>query len=184
MRVLSVFARVRAHQTAGMAVGAKATAFVTGAAGFIGTELIKVLKSNGHHVFGLTWSLDAARRVRDAGATPVMGNLLEPGQWQDEARAEWVFHLPPHPREATGSPWTRAATATRERLLMGKATQIESLDLNRFHRRFPALLLEYALISCSDRGYRKSGIYPKSMSPGTAAASSVRVTDVPLATWR
>jgi len=103
-----------------MAVVAKATAFVTGAAGFIGAELIKVLKSNGHEVFGLTWSLDAARRVRNLGATPVMGNLIEPGKWQDEARAEWVFHVPPHPREVTGSPWTRAATATRERLLMDR----------------------------------------------------------------
>jgi nucleoside-diphosphate-sugar epimerase len=25
-----------------------------------------------------------------------MGDLLEPGQWQDEAAADWVFHLPPH----------------------------------------------------------------------------------------
>jgi len=103
-----------------MAVAAKATAFVTGAAGFIGTELIKVLKSNGHQVFGLTWSLDAARRVRNAGATPVMGDLLEPGQWQDEARAEWVFHVPPHPREARGLTWTRAEEITRARLLMDR----------------------------------------------------------------
>ena len=26
-----------------------------------------------------------------------MGDLLEPGQWQDEAAADWVFHLPPQP---------------------------------------------------------------------------------------
>jgi nucleoside-diphosphate-sugar epimerase len=26
-----------------------------------------------------------------------MGRLIEPGQWQDEAAHEWVFHLPPHP---------------------------------------------------------------------------------------
>ena len=35
--------------------------------------------------------------MRRAGAVAVMGDLLEPGQWQDEAAADWVFHLPPHP---------------------------------------------------------------------------------------
>jgi len=103
-----------------MAVAAKATAFVTGAAGFIGIELIKVLKSQGHQVFGLTWSLDAARRVRNAGATAVMGDLLEPGQWQDEATAEWVFHVPPHPREGRRVTWARVEEITRARLLMDR----------------------------------------------------------------
>jgi nucleoside-diphosphate-sugar epimerase len=73
---------------------ARATAFVTGAGGFIGTELVKVLVARRHRVFGLTPSLEAAERVRRAGAVPVMGDLLEPGQWQDEAGADWVFHLP------------------------------------------------------------------------------------------
>jgi len=103
-----------------MAVAAKPTAFVTGAAGFIGIELIKVLKSQGHQVFGLTWSLDAARRVRNAGATAVMGDLLEPGQWQDEATAEWVFHVPPHPREGRRMTWARVEEITRARLLMDR----------------------------------------------------------------
>jgi nucleoside-diphosphate-sugar epimerase len=94
------------------------TAFITGAAGFVGTELIKVLTARGHKVFGLTWSLYAAQRVRDAGATAVMGNLLEPGQWQDEAAADWVFHLPPHPREGARATWTRAASISRARVSM------------------------------------------------------------------
>ena len=42
----------------------------------------------------------SARRPRSACVvperSPVMGDLLEPGQWQDEAAADWVFHLPPH----------------------------------------------------------------------------------------
>jgi nucleoside-diphosphate-sugar epimerase len=101
-----------------MAVVANETAFVTGASGFIGTELIRVLRARGREVFGLIWSLDTARRVRNAGATAVMGNLLEPGQWQDEAAADWVFHLPPHPRERTRVTWTRAASISRERVSM------------------------------------------------------------------
>ena len=47
-----------------------------------------------------------------------MGNLLEPGQWQDEAAADWVFHLPPHPREGARVTWTRAASISRERVSM------------------------------------------------------------------
>jgi nucleoside-diphosphate-sugar epimerase len=80
-----------------MAVNTGTTAFVTGAAGFIGTELINVLTARGHRVLGLVRSAEAAARVRAAGAVPVMGDLLEPGMWQDEAAADWVFHLPPHP---------------------------------------------------------------------------------------
>jgi hypothetical protein len=38
-----------------------------------------------------------ARRTRHAGAAPVLGDLLEPGGWQDEAAADWVFHLPDSP---------------------------------------------------------------------------------------
>jgi len=97
--VLSVVARALENDTSRMTGDRPATTFITGAAGFIGTELIKVLKARGHEVYGLTWSLDAAERVRNAGATAVMGNLLEPGQWQDEAAADWVFHLPPYPQE-------------------------------------------------------------------------------------
>jgi nucleoside-diphosphate-sugar epimerase len=72
------------------------TAFVTGAAGLVGNELLKVLVARGHRVFGLAQSFDAAERVRRAGAMPVRGDLLEAGSWQDEAATEWVFHLPPH----------------------------------------------------------------------------------------
>jgi uncharacterized protein len=74
---------------------AVATTFITGADGFIGIELIKVLSAGGHQVFGLTRSIEGAQRIRRAGAVPVMGDLLESGQWQDEAAADWVFHLPP-----------------------------------------------------------------------------------------
>ena len=92
--------------------------FVTGAAGFVGTELVKVLVARGSQVFGLAQTLDAAERVRRAGATPVIGDLLEAGPWQDTAAAEWVFHLPPHPRERERVTWTRVASISRERVQM------------------------------------------------------------------
>jgi nucleoside-diphosphate-sugar epimerase len=71
------------------------TAVVTGAAGFLGTALLRVLVSRGHEVYGLAPSAQAAQHVRRIGAAPIMGDLLEQGQWQDVAAAEWVFHVAP-----------------------------------------------------------------------------------------
>jgi nucleoside-diphosphate-sugar epimerase len=97
---------------------ARPTTFVTGAAGFIGTELVKALIALGHQVFGLARCAEAAERVRRAGAVPVMGDLLEPGQWQDEASADWVFHLPPHLTRGQRVTRRRAASVARARVLM------------------------------------------------------------------
>jgi nucleoside-diphosphate-sugar epimerase len=101
-----------------MTSNAPATAFVTGAAGFIGTALIKVLVAGGHQVFGLAHCAEAAQRVLRAGAAPVMGDLLEPGLWQDEAAADWVFHLPPHLMCGLRAKWRRAASLARARVMM------------------------------------------------------------------
>jgi nucleoside-diphosphate-sugar epimerase len=101
-----------------MPVDTAKTTFITRAAGFIGTELVKVLKDRGHQVFGLTQSLEAAERVRRAGAVAVMGDLREPGPWQDEAAADWVFHLPPHPVRGPRVTRKRAASIARTRVLM------------------------------------------------------------------
>ena len=60
-----------------MAGGSEPTAFVTGAAGFIGLELVRLLVARGHNVLGLTPSHDAAQRVRQAGATAVVGDLRQ-----------------------------------------------------------------------------------------------------------
>src|SRR5688500_5518138 len=101
-----------------MATDTRATTFVTGAAGFIGSVLIKVLVARRHRVFGLADSAEAAERVRRAGGVPVMGDLLEPGPWQDEAAADWVFHLPPHSVDGARVTRRRAEAIARARLLM------------------------------------------------------------------
>ena len=98
VRLLWVFACVPALHTGPMPVAGAATAFITGAEGFVGTALIRVIRGLGHPVFALARSSDAAEGLRSAGATPVIGNLLESGGWQDEAAADWVFHLPAYPR--------------------------------------------------------------------------------------
>jgi nucleoside-diphosphate-sugar epimerase len=98
--------------------GAAATAFVTGADGFIGTALVRVLLASGHEVYGLTPSVEAARHVRRLGAVPVMGDLLEPGQWQDVAGARWVFHVPPQAKCWRRLGRNDAASMARTRVLM------------------------------------------------------------------
>src|SRR5688572_27131125 len=101
-----------------MATDTRATTFVTGAAGFIGSELVRILVARRHRVFGLADSLEAAERVRRAGGVPVMGHLLEPGPWQDEAAADWVFHVPPHPVPGGRVSRRRAASIARARVSM------------------------------------------------------------------
>lgn len=101
-----------------MATATRATTFVTGAAGFIGSALVRLLVARRHRVFGLADSVEAAARVRQAGAVPVIGDLLEPGPWQDEAAADWVFHLVPHPVCGPRVTWRRAACLARARVSM------------------------------------------------------------------
>jgi nucleoside-diphosphate-sugar epimerase len=99
---------------------ARPTAFVTGASGFIGAELVKNLVDRGHRVVGLTRSHEAALRVRRAGAIAVVGDLLEAGRWQDEAAAEWVFHLPPQLFSGRRVSRRSAASISRARVSMDR----------------------------------------------------------------
>lgn len=72
-----------------------ATAFVTDPLGLVGTTLVPQLVARGHRVLALARTFEEGERVRRAGALPVMGDLGTPGRWQDEAAADWVFHLAP-----------------------------------------------------------------------------------------
>ena len=90
---------------------AATTAFVTGATGFLGSELVKLLVAGGVQVFGLARSAESAQNLRRAGAVPVAGDLREPGRWQDEAGADWVFHIPPCAAACRWQPWAPTRTA-------------------------------------------------------------------------
>ena len=121
-----------------MAFDTAATTFVTGAAGFIGTELVKELTDRGHHVLGLAESADEATRLRRIGATAVMGDLLVPGSWQDEAGADWVFHLPPYQSYPLHLTQRRAAAIASARVLMDASQAgAELLALHLLERPLP-----------------------------------------------
>jgi nucleoside-diphosphate-sugar epimerase len=68
-------------------------AFVTGGSGFLGRNLIRVLKEKGHEVRALARSADAIEAVRQAGAEPWRGDLAGVDSLR-EGMAGWevVFH--------------------------------------------------------------------------------------------
>ena len=77
VRELSVGAASFAGHTGPMATDTRATRFMTGAAGFIGSDLVKVLVARRHRVFGLTDSLQAADRVHRTGHPTVEQGLRQ-----------------------------------------------------------------------------------------------------------
>ncbi len=71
-----------------------ASMFVTGGSGFIGREFVRCAIAGGHHVSVLTRSQASASRIVAAGAQPVIGDLGEPGPWQDVASSvQAIVHL-------------------------------------------------------------------------------------------
>jgi nucleoside-diphosphate-sugar epimerase len=68
--------------------------FVTGATGFIGTQLVKELIDAGHHVRGLTRSDEGAEQLKAAGAEVHRGDLTDLESLQTGARGmDAVVHL-------------------------------------------------------------------------------------------
>lgn len=49
--------------------------FLTGATGFIGSQLVHELTQAGHHILGLTRSEAGAQQLRTAGAEPYHGDI-------------------------------------------------------------------------------------------------------------
>lgn len=68
-------------------------AFVTGGSGFLGRNLISALRARGDTVVALARSLSAMQTVRELGAEPVAGDLVDVAAMKaGMAGAELVFH--------------------------------------------------------------------------------------------
>lgn len=70
------------------------TLFVTGGTGFIGKVLVQQAVATGYEVQVLTRSEKSAERLRALGASPVIGDLYNPGSWQEvAAKSQMIMHL-------------------------------------------------------------------------------------------
>lgn len=68
--------------------------FLTGATGYIGSALARRLDADGHEVVALTRDAGKSARLREHGATPVVGDFKSPASWRKEADAcEALIHL-------------------------------------------------------------------------------------------
>lgn len=59
--------------------------FVTGATGYIGNAVVKELLAGGHEVTGMTRSPEKAKDLEALGARAVVGDIKEPGTYQQAA---------------------------------------------------------------------------------------------------
>src|SRR4051794_19696297 len=67
--------------------------FLTGATGYIGSDVAGALKRHGHEVFGLARSDAAASKLTSAGVKPVRGDLHDSARITEAARsADGVIH--------------------------------------------------------------------------------------------
>ncbi len=61
--------------------------FLTGGTGYIGSAVLDALVKSGHHVDALVRTSEGASRVQARGATPVLGDVMQPASWRDAAAA-------------------------------------------------------------------------------------------------
>jgi nucleoside-diphosphate-sugar epimerase len=59
--------------------------FITGAAGYIGSEVVRAFVAAGHEVTGLTHSPDNVEVVLSLGAMPIQGDVARPETWSEKA---------------------------------------------------------------------------------------------------
>src|SRR5687768_7044759 len=61
--------------------------FLTGGTGYVGSAVLESLVRGGHQVDALVRNSEGAAKVQARGATPVVGDLLQPAAWRAAAAA-------------------------------------------------------------------------------------------------
>jgi nucleoside-diphosphate-sugar epimerase len=89
--------------------------FVTGASGWIGSATVQELLGAGHQVVGLARTNESAKRIENAGATAIRGELTDlTGLAQAAAASEGVIHLAFQHDVALSGDFPAAAAADRK----------------------------------------------------------------------
>src|SRR6187402_2458818 len=58
---------------------------LTGGTGYVGSAVLEALVKSGHHVDALVRNREGASRVQARGATPILGDVMQPASWRDAA---------------------------------------------------------------------------------------------------
>lgn len=61
--------------------------FLTGATGYVGSAVLESLVRGGHQVDALVRTAEGAAKVQARGATPLIGDLMQPASWRAAAAA-------------------------------------------------------------------------------------------------
>jgi nucleoside-diphosphate-sugar epimerase len=109
--------------------------FVTGAAGFIGTSLLRAATAAGYSVDALTRSEASAAALRAQGANAIIGDLADPdGAWQATARrADAIVHLA-QPQTFDGRVTTARAKRYGDARLAMDRTLFKAVDPTKTRR--------------------------------------------------
>lgn len=107
-------------------VNEQRTVFVTGGTGYIGTEVVRALARERPdlHLVAIARSESSARRLRELGADPVLGDLTKPGKWQESLRSSnYVIHAAQPPVDFS----KRLSRAHGERYQAQRGAMVEQL---------------------------------------------------------
>ena len=103
--------------------------FVTGGSGFVGQNVIPILKKNGYEIYALVRSNKSAQKVKSVGAIPVMDDLLKLSKNTEYALKEcdYVLHAAAHMDFTYDHKlfYAMNVTATQQLLELAKAAGIQ-----------------------------------------------------------
>ena len=122
--------------------------FVAGASGCLGSAVARSLKADGHYVTGMAHHKSQAGTVEETGASVVVGDLLEPGPWQDAVRdSDMVVSLC-----SPMKPWERLSFPEARRRSYHHGQMVGNIFLAAQGAKVRGVLVSYGVLGYGDRG--------------------------------